>query len=61
MARPIILPLLLNLLVLLVESRLDRVKVPTMSLEGEKDFLGTRWALLVAGSLGYENYRHQVN
>lgn len=62
MARPIILPLLiLNLLVLLVESRLDPVKVPTMSLEGEEDLLGTRWALLVAGSLGYENYRHQAD
>ena len=22
---------------------------------------GTKWAVLIAGSLGYENYRHQVN
>ncbi|XP_074567301.1 vacuolar-processing enzyme alpha-isozyme-like [Curcuma longa] len=59
MARLIIL-LLLLLLVLLVDSRLDPVKVPTMSLE-EVDSTGTRWALLVAGSNGYVNYRHQAD
>ncbi|XP_042449893.1 vacuolar-processing enzyme gamma-isozyme-like [Zingiber officinale] len=64
MARLIILlPFLLNLLVLLlVDSRLDPAKVPTMSLEvDEQDSILTRWALLVAGSFGYENYRHQAD
>lgn len=27
---------------------------------GEDDAVGTRWAVLVAGSSGYGNYRHQV-
>ncbi len=26
----------------------------------DDDQLGTRWAVLVAGSMGYGNYRHQV-
>lgn len=30
--------------------------------EGEEDdAVGTRWAVLVAGSSGYGNYRHQVS
>jgi legumain len=29
--------------------------------EEEKDGVGTRWAVLVAGSSGYGNYRHQVS
>lgn len=27
----------------------------------EEDEVGTRWAVLVAGSSGYGNYRHQVS
>jgi legumain len=27
----------------------------------EEDGVGTRWAVLVAGSNGYGNYRHQVS
>jgi legumain len=29
--------------------------------EGPDDAVGTRWAVLVAGSSGYGNYRHQVS
>ena len=32
-----------------------------MPAESEEDEVGTRWAVLVAGSSGYGNYRHQVN
>lgn len=32
-----------------------------MPIEEEEDEVGTRWAVLVAGSSGYANYRHQVN
>lgn len=28
--------------------------------QSEEDVTGTRWAVLVAGSSGYGNYRHQV-
>ena len=28
---------------------------------GDDDAVGTRWAVLVAGSSGYGNYRHQVS
>lgn len=28
--------------------------------EADSDEVGTRWAILVAGSSGYGNYRHQV-
>jgi len=28
--------------------------------EGTDDAVGTRWAVLIAGSNGYYNYRHQV-
>jgi legumain len=27
----------------------------------EEDEVGTKWAVLVAGSSGYGNYRHQVS
>lgn len=27
---------------------------------GDDDYVGTRWAVLIAGSNGYYNYRHQV-
>lgn len=46
-------------------SRLNRweleIKMPTEKdvAEGDEE-LGTRWAVLVAGSQGYGNYRHQV-
>ncbi|KAI4988573.1 hypothetical protein ZWY2020_030203 [Hordeum vulgare] len=30
------------------------------SQEEEEDGVGTRWAVLVAGSSGYGNYKHQV-
>jgi legumain len=29
--------------------------------EESEDEIGTRWAVLVAGSMGFGNYRHQVN
>jgi len=29
--------------------------------DAEVDEVGTRWAVLVAGSSGYGNYRHQVS
>ncbi|KMZ68629.1 Vacuolar-processing enzyme [Zostera marina] len=38
-------------------SRLD----PILRLPSEKDSLGTRWAVLIAGSSGYGNYRHQAD
>lgn len=49
---------------LLVESRLDPIRLPSdrvaKPIIGEGDPLGTRWAVLIAGSNGYYNYRHQV-
>jgi legumain len=27
----------------------------------DNDVIGTRWAVLIAGSKGFENYRHQVS
>jgi len=35
-----------------------KIAMPTE--EKEKDEEGTRWAILIAGSAGYWNYRHQV-
>lgn len=32
-----------------------------VSEEESKDEIGTRWAVLVAGSMGFGNYRHQVS
>ena len=44
-------------------SRLDRwesaIRMPTD--DKDDDELGTRWAVLVAGSSGFGNYRHQVH
>lgn len=36
--------------------------MPTDKVEAEEDGeeRGTKWAVLVAGSYGYGNYRHQV-
>ena len=66
-------PPLLLLLLLLSEGnwggralRLNRwdpkIWMPTEKVEPEEDSqeTGTRWAVLVAGSYGYGNYRHQV-
>lgn len=42
-------------------ARLDRweslIRMPT---DQDDDELGTQWAVLVAGSSGFGNYRHQV-
>lgn len=38
------------------------IRLPTEPVDaGEDDAVGTRWAVLVAGSSGYGNYRHQVS
>lgn len=58
--------LLLLFPVLLVDSRLDpSLRLPSdrevERINGdEDDDVGTRWAVLIAGSSGYGNYRHQV-
>lgn len=36
----------------------DKIVMPTES--EDEDNKGTRWAVLIAGSSGYWNYRHQV-
>lgn len=36
------------------------IKQPTESSSDVDGEVGTRWAVLVAGSSGYGNYRHQV-
>ncbi|RWW59261.1 hypothetical protein BHE74_00033820 [Ensete ventricosum] len=50
---------------LLVESRLDPIRLPSDRAEkpinGDGDAVGTRWAVLIAGSNGYYNYRHQAD
>jgi legumain len=40
--------------------RMPREEEPATD-EAEDDAVGTRWAVLVAGSSGYGNYRHQVS
>lgn len=57
--------LLALLLALCVVSALGRTpswdgKIVMPTEEKEKDEEGTRWAILIAGSAGYWNYRHQV-
>ncbi|KAG2408337.1 hypothetical protein LR48_Vigan01g216800 [Vigna angularis] len=37
------------------------IKLPTEPEDAESDELGTRWAVLVAGSNGFGNYRHQAD
>lgn len=62
-------PALLLLLLLLVraESRgrfEPKILMPTEKTkpaDQDEDSIGTRWAVLVAGSSGYGNYRHQVH
>uniref|UniRef100_A0A7N0ZTJ2 Legumain prodomain domain-containing protein n=1 Tax=Kalanchoe fedtschenkoi TaxID=63787 RepID=A0A7N0ZTJ2_KALFE len=61
--------LLILLLLLLHQSDALRfepgIRMPTdpvgSSQQGEDDKSGTRWAVLVAGSSGYGNYRHQAD
>jgi legumain len=61
------LALLLSALVLAVAHAraplLDQtIRLPSQRAAGheEDDSVGTRWAVLIAGSNGYYNYRHQV-
>jgi len=38
------------------------IKLPAEPVDADSDHeVGTRWAVLVAGSNGYGNYRHQVS
>jgi glycosylphosphatidylinositol transamidase (GPIT) subunit GPI8 len=37
-----------------------KIVMPTNEEEEDKGEQGTRWAILIAGSAGYWNYRHQV-
>ncbi|CAL9153032.1 unnamed protein product [Musa hybrid cultivar] len=57
--------LLLLLPLLLVDSRLDHIGVSsdqaTNTINGDDEIVGTRWAVLIAGSNGYYNYRHQAD
>ena len=40
----------------------DFLKLPNSEVTSDGETLGaTKWALLIAGSAGYGNYRHQVN
>ncbi|RRT79956.1 hypothetical protein B296_00010569 [Ensete ventricosum] len=56
--------LILLLPLFLVDSRLDHIGVSsdhaTNTINGDDEIVGTRWAVLIAGSNGYYNYRHQV-
>lgn len=60
--RVLVLALLLALCAVSVLARTPswdgKIQMPTE--EKEKDEEGTRWAILIAGSAGYWNYRHQV-
>ncbi|VAI18127.1 unnamed protein product [Triticum turgidum subsp. durum] len=60
MARLSCSPLLLLLLVLSSQLAL-LVAGEFLRLPSEKDVVGTRWAVLIAGSNGYYNYRHQAD
>ncbi|RWW25434.1 hypothetical protein BHE74_00043005 [Ensete ventricosum] len=58
--------LILLLPLFLVDSRLDHhIGVSsdhaTNTINGDDEIVGTRWAVLIAGSNGYYNYRHQVD
>ena len=37
------------------------IKLPTEPVDADSDEVGTRWAVLMASSNGYGNYRHQVS
>lgn len=62
-------PALLLLLLLLVQAESrgrfePKILMPTEKAklaDQDEDGIGTRWAVLVAGSSGYGNYRHQVH
>lgn len=48
--------------VLCSRSAFDRfLRLPKSEDESEVGFSGTKWALLIAGSAGYGNYRHQAD
>ena len=57
--------LLLSLVCVVEAARLgvsDFLKLPNSEATGDgNSFGGTKWALLIAGSAGYGNYRHQVS
>ncbi|KAJ3671182.1 hypothetical protein LUZ60_008608 [Juncus effusus] len=55
--------IILLLAVSVVDSRLDPlIRLPSDGeSNGEDDSVGTRWAVLIAGSSGYGNYRHQAD
>ncbi|KAH1133631.1 hypothetical protein GYH30_012162 [Glycine max] len=36
------------------------IKLPTEPVDADSDEVGTRWAVLMASSNGYGNYRHQL-
>ncbi|THU72753.1 hypothetical protein C4D60_Mb04t15520 [Musa balbisiana] len=61
----LLLLLLLLLPLFLVDSRLDHIGVSsdqaTNTINGDDEIVGTRWAVLIAGSNGYYNYRHQAD
>ena len=38
-----------------------RIVMPTEDENGDEPENGTRWAVLIAGSSGFGNYRHQVH
>lgn len=62
---PALLLLLLLLLMVRTESRgrfEPKILMPTEKAKSteQEDTIGTRWAVLIAGSNGYGNYRHQV-
>ena len=37
------------------------IKLLTELMDADSDEVGTRWAILMVGSNGYGNYRHQVS
>ncbi|RWW18756.1 hypothetical protein BHE74_00027631 [Ensete ventricosum] len=52
-------------LLLLAHARPNTIRLPSdraagLHLGADDDAVGTRWAVLIAGSNGYFNYRHQV-
>ncbi|EPS65165.1 vacuolar processing enzyme-1b, partial [Genlisea aurea] len=57
--------LLLSVSILTSDCRNQFIKLPSEVFsyggESEDDSVGTRWAVLVAGSSGYWNYRHQAD
>lgn len=63
MNRYAILLVLAPFIITIVNARItvnDFIKLPSEKPHCD-DSIGTRWAVLLAGSNGYWNYRHQVN